>query len=73
MTENRKCITFASHACTGTATQVVGAYPCCDAGAVAEREERARDKARLERYMQKHADEIAAEMAWEQALERRFC
>lgn len=67
------CITSEAHECAadGLATCVVGAYPCCDNGAVAEITAQVREQERRRRWEAENADLLRREALAEQAWERR--
>lgn len=64
-----RCATHEPHTCTEAASVVVGAYPCCDAGATAEIATQVADRARRDRWAAAHAAELEAEARAEMALE----
>ena len=66
------CITLHAHECDGHVVGAIGVTPVCQAGATVEVAARVADRERIARYIVEHADEIAAEARWEQAMERRY-
>lgn len=65
-----KCATHEKHECLGEPTEIVGAYPVCANGAVAEHAARERHDARLNAWLA--LPETKRLLAEEAATERRI-